>query len=105
MFAISDDEVYLAKKQEKGNNGVFGEGGTAGSVVRGWDRRQDNLAPRWSGWFNELRNTCFQLMGLLAAQRVLFAPEISGIFPQFVAVVSDPVHIRSMEHRHFSQYM
>ena len=38
-LAISDDEAYLAKKQESSTGGVFGEGGTAGSVVSGWDRR------------------------------------------------------------------
>lgn len=105
VYAISDDEVYLAKKQETGNGGVFGEGGTAGSVVTGWDRRSDNLAPRWSGWFNEMRNTSFQLLGLLADQRVLFAPEMASMLPQFVSVVCDPEHLRAMEHRHISQYL
>jgi hypothetical protein len=76
-YAISDDEAYLSKNQSAASSGggVFGEGGTAGSVVAGPDRRDMNLVPKWSGWFNELRNTCFQLFGLLAAQRVLFAPE------------------------------
>lgn len=59
VYAISDDEAFLAKHQNSNNSakngGVFGEGGTAGSVVTGCDRRQLNLAPRWSGWFNELR--------------------------------------------------
>ena len=105
VFAISDDEVYLAKKQESGNSGVFGKGGTAGSVISGWDRRKHNLAPRWSGWFNELRNTSLQFFGLLADQRVLFAPEMSDMFPQFVSVVCNPDHLRAMEHRHFTQYL
>ena len=69
-LAISDDEAYLATKQEAGVGGVFGKGGTAGSIVAGTDRRDLNLVPRWSGWFNELRNNCFQLLGLLCAQRV-----------------------------------
>lgn len=69
-LAISDDEAFLAKKQESGVGGVFGKGGTAGSVISGADRRDMNLAPRWSGWFNELRNNCFQLLGLLCMQRV-----------------------------------
>lgn len=38
-LAISDDEAYLATKQENSTGGVFGEGGTAGSIVSGWDRR------------------------------------------------------------------
>jgi hypothetical protein len=38
-LAISDDEAYLATKQENSTGGVFGQGGTAGSVVAGWDRR------------------------------------------------------------------
>ncbi len=69
-LAISDDEAYLAIKQEAGVGGVFGKGETAGSIVAGTDRRDVNLVPRWSGWFNELRNNCFQLLGLLCAQRV-----------------------------------
>jgi hypothetical protein len=104
-LAISDDEAYLAKKTDNNDGGVFGEGGTAGSVISGTDRRDSNLAPRWSGWFNELRNTCFQILGLIAAQRVLFAPEMSEIYPRFVAVVTDPDNLRAMEHRHFTQYL
>ena len=104
-LAISDDEAYLAKKQDNNDGGVFGEGGTAGSVIPGTDRRELNLAPRWSAWFNEFRNNCFQLLGLAAAQRVLFAPEMSDLYPRFVAVVIDPENLRSMEHRHFTQYL
>jgi len=69
-LAITDDEAYLAMKQDSGVGGVFGEGGTAGSIVAGIDRRNINLTPRWASWFNELRNICFQLLGLLCAQRV-----------------------------------
>jgi hypothetical protein len=66
---------------------------------------QTNLTPRWSGWFNELRNNCFQLLGLISAQRVLYAPEISHLYPQLVSVVANQDHLRSMEHRHLNQYM
>jgi hypothetical protein len=104
-LAISDDEAYLSQKHDNKNGGVFGEGGTAGSVVAGTDRRERNLAPKWSGWLNELRNTCFQLLGLLAGERVLYSPEIAGYFPTFVSVVVNPSHLRSMEHRHFTQYL
>ncbi len=105
-YAISDDEAYLAKNQGSlSGGGVFGEGGTAGSVVTGWDRRQDNLAPKWSGWFNELRNTCLQLLGLLCGQRALFAPELASIYPNFVDVVANPDNLRAMEHRHMIQYI
>jgi len=69
-LAISDDEAYLAMKQESSVGGVFGEGGTAGSIISGTDRRDMNLTPKWAGWFNELRNNCFQLLGLLCSQRV-----------------------------------
>ena len=69
-FAISDDEAYLATKQDSSVGGVFGKGGTAGSIISGIDRRDTNLTPKWSGWFNELRNNSFQLLGLLCAQRV-----------------------------------
>jgi hypothetical protein len=79
-LAVTDDEAYLATKQDSGVGGVFGEGGTAGSIVAGIDRRNMNLTPRWSGWFNELRNICFQLLGLLCAQRV------SLLFARFVAI-------------------
>uniref|UniRef100_A0A7S4J8L4 Exportin-5 C-terminal domain-containing protein n=1 Tax=Odontella aurita TaxID=265563 RepID=A0A7S4J8L4_9STRA len=105
VYAISDDEAYLATKQDSSGGGVFGKGGTAGSVVSGWNRRDTNLAPKWSGWFNELRNTCFQLLGLLSSQRALYAPELASIFPEFVAVVANPAHLRSLEHRHFTQYL
>mmetsp|Transcript_6441 Transcript_6441/g.14539 ORF Transcript_6441/g.14539 Transcript_6441/m.14539 type:complete len:1077 (-) Transcript_6441:1834-5064(-) len=104
-LAISDDEAYLATKQESSVGGVFGKGGTAGSIISGTDRRDMNLAPRWSGWFNELRNNCFQLLGLLSAQRILYAPEMSHLFPQLVSIVTNQEHLRSMEHRHFTQYL
>jgi hypothetical protein len=104
-LAISDDEAYLSQKHDSSSGGVFGEGGTAGSVVAGIDRRATNLAPKWSGWFNELRNTCFQLLGLIAGSRALYAPELANIFPQFVSVVASPEHIRGMEHRQIIQYM
>ena len=105
VYAISDDEAYLAMKQDTSTGGVFGEGGTAGTVVAGWDRRDVNLAPKWSGWFNELRNTSFQLLGLLSGQRALFAPEVSAIFPELVSVVVNSSHLQAMEHRHFTQYL
>ena len=102
-YAISDDEVYLVKKVD--NCSVFGKGGTAGSVVSGWSRRDLNLAPKWSGWFNELRNTGFQLLGLLAMQRVLYAPEIASLYPQLVSVLADTINLQAMENRHFTQYL
>jgi exportin-5 len=105
VLAISDDEAYLSKVHDTKSGGVFGEGGTAGSVVTGTDRRDQNLVPRWSGWFNELRNTCFQMLGLLCGQRALFAPELGGLYPQFVAVVANPDHIRAMENRQLAQYL
>jgi hypothetical protein len=43
-LAISDDEAYLATKQENTTGGVFGEGGTAGSVVSGWNRRDVSVS-------------------------------------------------------------
>jgi len=103
-YAISDDEVYISNAQNNAAGGVFGVGGTAGSVVNGWDRRDLNLVPRWSGWLNELRNTCFQLLGLLTNQRVLFAPELASSFAHLVSVVANPDHLKTMEHRHMTQY-
>ena len=105
VLAISDDEAYLSKKNDGKSGGVFGEGGTAGSVISGTDRRDLNLAPRWSGWFNELRNTLYQMLGLFAAQRVLFAPEVAGMIPQLVSVVVNPENLRSTEHRHLNQLL
>ena len=105
VYAISDDEAFLSKNHSKTSGGVFGEGGTAGSVVSGVDRRDNNLLPRWSGWFNELRNTCFQLISVMVAERVVFAPELSALFPRFVAVLTHPQLLRSMEHRHLTQYL
>ncbi len=104
-LAISDDDAYLTKKTDAKSGGVFGEGGTAGSVVNGTDRRDANLVPRWSGWLNELRNTCFQLLGLLAGERALYSPEISGLFPRLVDVVGNPDNLLAMEHRHLTQYL
>jgi hypothetical protein len=104
-LAISDDDAFMSRKTDGKNGGVFGEGGTAGSIIPGTDRREMNLAPRWSGWFNELRNSLFQMLGLLAGQRVLYAPEISEFYPQLVAVVTDPDNLRAMEHRHCTQYL
>lgn len=105
LFAISDDEAFLSKNHDKNSGGVFGEGGTAGSVVAGADRRDDNLVPKWSGWFNELRHTNFQLMGLLAADRVLYAPELAELYPHFVAAFVKPMNLKAMEHRHVSHFM
>jgi hypothetical protein len=105
VYAISDDEAFLSKVHDTKAGGVFGEGGTAGSVVAGVDRRHLNLVPRWSGWFNELRNTCFQMLGLLAGQRALFAPELARLYPQLVAAIAHPDHIRAMENRHLVQYL
>ncbi len=105
-YAVSDDEAYLAKNQGSlSGGGVFGEGGTAGSVVRGWDRRQDNLAPKWSGWFNELRNTSLQLLGLVCGQRALFSPELASLYPNIVNVIANPDHLKYMEHRHMTQFI
>ena len=105
VFAISDDEAYLARTTNAKSGGVFGEGGAAGSVCSGTDRREINLVPKWSGWFNELRNTCIQLIGLLAAQRVLYAPDIAPLYPRIVSVIIDPLNLKSMEHRHFIQFL
>eukprot|EP00814_Leptocylindrus_danicus_P018484 CAMPEP_0116006852 /NCGR_PEP_ID=MMETSP0321-20121206/1967_1 /TAXON_ID=163516 /ORGANISM="Leptocylindrus danicus var. danicus, Strain B650" /LENGTH=1485 /DNA_ID=CAMNT_0003475469 /DNA_START=138 /DNA_END=4596 /DNA_ORIENTATION=+ len=106
VYAISDDEVFLAMKQDSlSSGGVFGQGGTAGTVVSGWDRRSLNLVPRWSGWIQELRHVCFQLLGLMAVQRVLFAPEVASMVPTLVSVVSNQNNLMSMEHRHIVQYL
>ncbi|GKY93691.1 hypothetical protein MPSEU_000336300 [Mayamaea pseudoterrestris] len=104
-YAISDDEAFLAKNVDGKSGGVFGEGGTAGSVVSGTDRRAKNLVPRWSGWLNELRNTCFQMFGLLISQSVLFSPEIANYYPRIVAVLTDSITLQSMEHRHLTQFL
>jgi Exportin-5 family len=105
VYAISDDEAFLAKNQDGKSGGVFGEGGTAGSVVSGTDRRQTNLVPKFSGWFTELRNVCFQLLALLSAQRVMFAPEVIDLYPRIAAVITDPHNLRAMEHRHLNQFL
>lgn len=104
-LAISDDDAYLSRKTDGKSGGVFGEGGTAGSIISGTDRRDLNLAPRWSSWFSELRNTLFQMLGLMAGQRVLFAPEVASMIPQLVTVLVDPQNLRSMEHRHLNQFL
>ena len=106
VFAITDDDVYLTMKQDSlSGGGVFGKGGTAGTVISGCDRRSLNLVPRWSSWFNELRNVCFQLLGLMSIQRVLYAPEIAPFYPRLVAIVSNQKHLMSMEHRQISQFL
>lgn len=105
VLAISDDEAYMAKKTDSNTGGVFGDEGTAGSIIPGIDRRDMNLAPRWSGWLNELRNCLFQMLGLIARQRVLYAPEVSEFYPQLVSVVIDKNNLRAMEHRHFAPFL
>lgn len=105
MYAISDDEAFLSKVHDSHSGGVFGEGGTAGSVVAGTDRRDQNLVPKWSGWFNELRNSCFQMLGMFSGQRAMFAPEVAPMFPSFVSVVANSEHLQAMENRHLVQYM
>jgi Exportin-5 family len=105
-YAISDDEVFVSRSQTNDKSGgVFGEGGTAGSVVAGVDRRDCNLVPKWSGWLNELRNTCFQMFGLLAKGRALFAPELATFYPSIVSALIDPVLLKSMEHRQLTQFL
>jgi hypothetical protein len=104
-LAMSDDDAFLCRKNGGKNGGVFGEGGTAGSVIPGTDRREMNLAPRWSVWFAELRNCLLQTMGLLAGQRALYSPEVSQLYTQIVAVIVDPENLRAMEHRHCAQYL
>ena len=105
VYAISEDEAFLSKTHDKSSGGVFGEGGTAGSVVSGISRRDINLLPKWSGWFNELRNTCFQMIGIFITERAMFAPEIRDLFPRFISVVGNPDLLRSMEHRHLTQFL
>lgn len=105
VYAISEDEAFLSKNHDKSSGGVFGEGGTAGSVVSGVSRRDGNLLAKWSGLFNELRNTSFQMIGILASGRAIFAPEVSQMFPRFVSVVANPELLRSMEHRHLTQFL
>jgi len=104
-LAISDDEAFASLKSDGKTGGVFGEGGTAGSIIPGTDRRDMNLAPKWSGWLTEMRNSLFQMLGLLAGQRVLYAPEIAEFYPQLVAVVTDSDNLRAMEHRHCTQFL
>jgi exportin-5 len=87
------------------SGGVFGEDGTAGSVVAGTDRRDVNIVPKWSGWLNELRNTCYQMFGLLATGRAMFSPELASMYPRLVAVMVDPISLKSMEHRFITQFL
>ena len=106
VLALSDDEAFLSKNHDsKSVGGVFGEGGTAGSIISGVNRRDKNLVPKWSGWLNELRNTCFQLLGLLCASRVVFAPEISPLYPEIVGALTKTENLKGMEHRHFVQFV
>jgi len=105
MYAISDDEAYLATKRKDACGGVFGPNGTAGSIVSGINRKQKNLLPRWSGWLSELRNGCLQLLGMMAEQRVLYSPEFSPYYPSLVQVLLNQESLRSMEHRHIAQLM
>jgi len=104
-LAVTDDELYLAKKQDLGDGGVFGRGGTAGSVVAGWDRRSNNIAPKWSFWLNELRTIIFHFLGLATSSRILYSPEIAIFYPQLVHIIGDRSNLLSMEHRHVTHYM
>jgi hypothetical protein len=79
------------------------EEGSAGSIVTWASRRDANLVPKESGWFNELRDTYFQMFGLLANGRALFAP--ASVSPRLVAVITDLVNLKSMEHRFITQLL
>eukprot|EP00587_Corethron_hystrix_P001604 CAMPEP_0113303620 /NCGR_PEP_ID=MMETSP0010_2-20120614/3961_1 /TAXON_ID=216773 ORGANISM="Corethron hystrix, Strain 308" /NCGR_SAMPLE_ID=MMETSP0010_2 /ASSEMBLY_ACC=CAM_ASM_000155 /LENGTH=1151 /DNA_ID=CAMNT_0000157649 /DNA_START=890 /DNA_END=4346 /DNA_ORIENTATION=- /assembly_acc=CAM_ASM_000155 len=103
IYAISDDDAYTATKRDIAGGGVFSESGTAGSVVRGINRKQMNLLPRWAGWLNELRNASFQLLGLMSEQRVLYSPEFSLYYPSLVQALLSQENLKSMEHRHVTQ--
>ena len=37
--------------------------------------------------------------------QVIYAPEISPLYPRLVQIVTNQEHLRSMEHRHFTQYV
>jgi hypothetical protein len=76
----------------------------SGVVVLGTNKRKINLVPRWGGWMNELHNCPLQLLGLLASQRVLFAPEMQPFVPNLVSTFSD-ANLKLMEHRHFVQLL
>lgn len=92
VYVISDEEFFSVPKSDS-------------SVIQGASRKDINLVPKWSGWLNELRNTCFQMIGLLAAQRVMFSPEVAPLFPRLVSVISGTTCLTSMEHRHYSLFM
>lgn len=104
-LAISDEEVFVATTT-RSHAGVYSEqGGTAGSIVSGVSRRDPDLRPKWSGMLSELRNSCYQLIGLLASQRVLYCPELSPMYPRLVSVLANPFYIKWMEHRHANLFL
>jgi hypothetical protein len=104
-LAISDEELFLAI-MTKSRAGVYSEdGGTAGSIVSGISKKDLDLRPKWSAMLSELRNTCYQLFALLAAQRVLYSPELAPMYPRIVSVIANPVHLKCMEHRHASLFL
>lgn len=92
VLAVSDEEV-IGREQ------------LSGSVVAGTNRKEMNLVPKWSGWCNELRNTSFQMIGLLASSKALFAKEMVAYYSDLISVVTDAESLLAMEHRHIIQLM
>jgi hypothetical protein len=97
-LAITDEEAVVATQK------TMDDVQTSGVIVKGTNKRKINLVPRWGGWMNELHNCPFQLLGLFASQRALFAPEMQTLIPNLVSTFSDS-NLKLMEHRHFIQLL
>lgn len=112
VLAMTDEEANIANKQasdnsQKGasNAGSAGSGDNNG-VVRGSDRKMgNNLCALWPGWFNELRNAPFQMLGLCALQRAIYSQEIYGEYTKIVSILTDEHLLKSMENRHLVQML
>jgi len=96
-LAISDEEVMQA---QTGANDMKNEGGL---VLKGVSRKSDNnLIAKWPGWFNELRNAPFQMLGLCATMRALYSPDLFDSYKSMVEILVDDFTMKSMEHRFFT---
>ncbi len=98
-LAVSDEEAIVATKKFTATSNPMEEVELHGFVIKNTNKRKCNLAPRWPGWLNELRNTPLQMLGLLASSRSLFSPEFSPHYQSFVDFFS-PANLKIMEHRH-----
>jgi len=101
-LSVSDEEAVVGSKKFSAGTNPMTEVEQHGFVIKGTNRKKCNLAPRWSGWLNELRNSPFQMLGLMCSTRAMWSPEVQPMYQHIVNVFSID-NLKSMEHRQIVQ--